>query len=467
MNAQTLVDISEAAIKKAQEILAGDANGAVRKDISSSSGFAAYDLQPVAVLLQPFLTPLRNMLPRVKNTRGGNSAEWRVISAITTALTDPTVSSEGAAGNRVNYSATAVTAAFAELALGDRVTWAAEDAAKGFEGDLRAKAVTNLLKAFMQQEEKQLLFGRIANLGSVTAPTVSTSSTGGTIAAGTYKVTVRAIIGLADGTNTRGRKSSSTTTSALTGATNSMTAHTPYVEGAVQYEWYVDDGASGTSTLQATTGINSVSLTALTTSGAALPADNVANAAGMKGLVANLPDGTAGYVKTLATGTDGVGTDFVLDDIDTANKSVWDNNLADPEVILVNSTQMARMTNLWLAANGGPVSYVVPDKGNLGALTGGYRLTGYVNKITGREQRIITHPYLPSGTIVGLTQEIPFPTGGDQVAIDIETSRDYQQVDYALTARRWDFEVFSRECLRLKFPGGAWVIRNASAKTTA
>ena len=26
---------------------------------------------------------------------------------------------------------------------------------------------------------------------------------------------------------------------------------------------------------------------------------------------------------------------------------------------------------------------------------------------------------------------------------------------YALTARRWDFEVFCREVLRVKFPGGA------------
>jgi hypothetical protein len=173
------------------------------------------------------------------------------------------------------------------------------------------------------------------------------------------------------------------------------------------------------------------------------------------------------YVKTLATGTDGVGTDFALDDIDAANQNAWDTAKADPDVIYVNSSQCARMTNLWLAANGGPVSYVVPDKSALGDLTGGYRLTGYVNKITGKAQRIVTHPFMPSGTMFAYTNTIPFPTGGDMVGVDIEFSRDYQQVDYALTARRWDFEVFCREVLRLKFTGGTWVIRNASAKTTA
>ena len=462
-----LRNISDAAIAKAQEILKGLAGTDVKKDISSGSGFSGYDLQPVAILLQPVITPWRNNLPRVQNKRGGTSAEWRSIAALTTRFTDPFVSAEGAKTNKINYVATPVTAAFAELGLSDSVTWAGEDAARGFEDNLRARAVTNLLFAVMIMEEQVIGFGRTANLGSVTAPTVTTSNAGGTIAAGTYKFYARAIIGLGDGTITRGRKSSAATTAALGGSTNSMTADTPWVEGAVQYEWYVDDGASGTATLQATTGINSVSLKALTTTGAVLPAaDNVTNSLGMNGLIAQLTAAAGAQIKTLATGTDGIGTDFILDDIDAMNKAVWDNAKGDPETIWMNSTQIARATNLALAANGGPSLFVQAQSDAMAQLTGGYLLANYINKATGRTQKVRVHPYLPDGTMLAYSNQIAFPTGGDMVGVDIEVSRDYQQVDYALTARRYDFEVFCREVLRLKFPGGAWVIRNIRSNTS-
>lgn len=461
MNVQQLADVSEAAIKKAQEILAGGPN--VRKDISTGSGFNAYDLQPVAINLQPVITPWRNNIPRVKNQRGGSSSEWRAISAIISANFDPTVSSEGAKGNKLNYSATPHTAAFAEFAVRDIVTWAAEDASKGFEGDLRARAVTNTLFGLMIAEEQQIGFGRINDLGTVTAPTVVGSTTGGHIADGTYNVKVRAIIGIGDGTTTRGKISTQTTTGSLALAnTGSFTATTPWVEGAVRYEWYVDNGAGGAYTLQATTGVNVLKQTAaLTTSGAVAPADNVANALGMNGLIASFTASAGASVTTLATDTTNyAGTDFALSDIDAANKACWDNAKGNPETIYMNSTQIIRATNLVLAANGAPTLFVQAQSEEMAQLTGGYMLANYINKATGRVQKVKVHPYLPDGTMVAYSNVIPFPTGGDMVGIDIETSRDYQQVEYALTARAYEFEVFCRETLRPKFPGGSWVIRN-------
>jgi hypothetical protein len=461
-----LQDVSEAAIKKAQEIMKAGPTS-IEKDLTTGSGFNAYDLQPLAILLASTITPWRNNIPRVQNKRGGTSSEWRSISALVTGATDPFVTSEGAKANKINYSATPFTAAFAEMGLGDSVTWAAQDASMGFEGDLKARGVTNLLFALMQMEEQAIGFGRIADLGSVTAPTCTVSNSGGSIATGTYKMIARAITGLGDGTRTRGKKSSATTQSAITGPSGSMTGHTAWVEGAIAYEWYVDDGASGTSTRQATTGINSVALTALTTTDIAVPADNVANTLGMNGLIVNFTAALGASVTTLAAGSDGVGTDFTLDNIDAANKAVWDAAKANPENIWMNSTQLMRATNLVLAANGAPTLFVQAASDEMAQLTGGYMLAKYVNKSTGRLQNVRVHPYLPSGTMLAYSNTIPFPTGGDMVGIDIETSRDYQQVDYALTARRYDFEVFCRECLRPKFPGGAWVLRNCSAKTSA
>lgn len=451
-------NVSEAAITKAQEIL----KAGIRKDITSASGAAAYDLQPVAILLQPVITPLRNAIPRITNKRGGTVSEWRIISALLSGKFDPTVSAEGAQGNKLNYSFTPTTMPFAELAVRDSVTWSAEDAAKGFEDDLHARAVTNTLFALMIQEEQQILFGRVNNLSAApSSPTSTTATTGGTIAAATYHPIVRAITGAADGTNNRGRKSTAGS-QVTTGSTSTITLSTPYVEGAVQYEWWVDGAGDNTNwTLQAITGINSITLTALTNTGTgAPPADNVANSLGYTGLINQLASGSGAYVQTQATGTAGVGTDFALTDIDAANKAVWDQAKGDPETIYMNSTQLVRATNLVLEANGAPTLFVQAESQDMAALTGGFALAKYVNKSTGRLQQVRVHPYLPDGTMLAFSRTIPFPTGGDTVGVDIETSRDYQQVDYALTARRYDFEVYLREVLRMKFPGGAWVIRN-------
>jgi hypothetical protein len=187
----------------------------------------------------------------------------------------------------------------------------------------------------------------------------------------------------------------------------------------------------------------------------------------MNGLIPSLTAANGAQVTTLATdSTNFLGTDFQLSDIDSANKAVWDNAKGNPEVIWMNSTQIIRATNLVLAANGAPSLFVNAPSDDMANLTGGYMLAKYVNKATGRLQQVRVHPYLPDGTMMAYSNVIPFPTGGDMVGVDIETSRDYQQVDYALTARRYDFEVFCREVLRMKFPGGAWVIRNIRSNQT-
>lgn len=469
---QNLQQISEAVLAKYREIMkaGGHAPDDVRKELTSASGIAAYDLEPVGVLLQPVITPLVNTLARVSNTRGGTSSEWRTITSLIAGKTFEPFPGEATKSNTLSYNYTAVTAAFAEIGVRDLVTWGAIDAAKGFETNLKDRAVTNVLFALKIIQEQATLFGRISALGSApTAPTVTTSTTGGSIATPTssYNMKVRAIVGMGDGTNTRGRASSATNFS-TTGSTSSLTAYSAVVSGAVQYEWYVDDGNGGAYTLQATTGNASVKLTALVTGGSGVPADNSANSNAYNGVIPQIyANSPAANILSLAVDTTaGLGTDFALANIDGQNKQVWDNAKADPDEIFVSSATCARLTNLWLAANGGPVSYVVPDKGNLGALTGGYRLTGWINKITGKQQKVTTHPNMPDGTIMALSYTIPFPTGGDQVGIDVEYSRGYQQVDYALTQRAYEFEVYSREVPRLKFSGGAWIINNASSKTT-
>jgi len=467
--------VTEELIAKALEVIKG---AGVSKSITSASGYAGYDLQPIASVLQPVITKWRNRFPRFLAPTGANAAEWRYIANLITAgVTDATPTSEGAKGPAINYTVTPATAAFREVSLSDSVTFKAIKSAIGFENSLKAKAQTNLLFALMMVEEQLLGFDRLTNLGAVTAPTCASATSGGAIVDGTYLVKVRAITGTGDNTTTRGRISSNGTTGAISGGTgtaNIIYAYTDWVEGAIAYEWYVNNGQGGaTYYWQKTTGVNCVKLTeAIVTTGTApniaAPADNVTNALGMNGLIAQLTAANGAYVKTLDVDTaTGVGTDYGLDDIDAANKYVWDRSKAQPETLYMNSTQRARLTKLWRAANGGPTTFVQTNSPDQSGLRAGNLVSEIVNVATGAIQKVETHPYLPDGTMVALSETIPFPTNGDQVAIDVEVQQEYMSQDYALTANKYDFGVFAIEALRVKFTGGCWVLRNIKSNANA
>jgi hypothetical protein len=114
-----------------------------------------------------------------------------------------------------------------------------------------------------------------------------------------------------------------------------------------------------------------------------------------------------------------------------------------------------------LAAGGAPTLYV-----NSGAakaeITGGYRVTAYVNKVTGKQIPIVVHPYFEQGTMLGLTFGMPFPASDIDNPIEIETRQDYMQLDYPVTSPAWEFEVLVDELVKLFFPGSCFVIRNCN-----
>jgi hypothetical protein len=211
-----------------------------------------------------------------------------------------------------------------------------------------------------------------------------------------------------------------------------------------------------------------VLLTALAGTGATQAA--VAAADTTNGAVPNAWDGiitqlTAAAiptnVRTLGTGTAGTGTAFSLTDIDDMLQNSWDNYRVDPDAIYMNSQESRRLTNLVLAAGGAPTLYV-----NSGAakaeITGGYRVTAYVNKVTGKQIPIIVHPYLEQGTMLGLTFSMPFPASDIDNPIEIETRQEYMQLDYPVTSPKWEFEVLVDEVVKLFFPGSCFVIRNCN-----
>ncbi len=459
MNLSNMTSVTQETINAVKAILGAEPAGrfvpgiGVTKDVTTGTGLVAYNLEPAAKVLQPILTPLRNMFPRVKNERGGTAVNWKQITSLNATTTSP-FTAEGTKGAAISYTATDRSAAFRTISRSSSVTLEAQHAGQTFE-DVRAKDTGRLLNTVMLVEEQALLGGRNAALGTVTAPTVVCDASG-SIADGTYGVVVRAITPIG-----RGKKSSSTTTGALSAGTNRITASTPWVEGAVAYEWYI--GTGGSEKYQTTTQINSVSVTSLLTD-TALPADDSADSLAFDGIITQLTNTASPSNRTLATGTNGTGTQFALSDLDTVLKSMWDQAMADPDVIVVNSEQSIKITKLVLAANGGPTLYVqqTNEGTNQGAITGGYRCTHYMNPVTGKPIPIKVHPNLRAGTILILTLNMPVSIPDSQIdnAIDVFVQAEYMQLDYAMSTPKWEYEVRVEETLRVFFTGGCAVIRN-------
>jgi len=85
MDLANIQGVTQQTIDAIKAVLTGGGNpyipNGVRKDVSTSLGLVAYNLEPVARLLQPAFSPLRNRIPRVQNTAGGTAASRRASSS--------------------------------------------------------------------------------------------------------------------------------------------------------------------------------------------------------------------------------------------------------------------------------------------------------------------------------------------------------------------------------------------------
>ena len=130
----------------------------IAKTISTATGLVAYDLQAPAKNLYPFVTPLRNAVPRVGGGTG-TATNWRQVSALIGSGFDAMGwVPEGQRSASMSYQAVLNTAPYLTLGEEDTVTFEAEAAAQGFE-DINATATLRILQKTMSKEEHALMGG--------------------------------------------------------------------------------------------------------------------------------------------------------------------------------------------------------------------------------------------------------------------------------------------------------------------
>jgi len=487
-------------IRKSQASPVDLAKSTFSQSASATSGLTFYDLEPGAKLLYPVLTPLRNIIPRVSG-KGGIQASWRAV----TAINSTNVGAGLGAGNRggvIPVTTADYIAAYRGLGLESNVDFEADYAARGFD-DVKALAVQSLLESLMIQEEHTILGGNASlALGTCPTPSVTGSTSGGTVSTGTtlsvkcvaltYEGYYRSSIANGvPGQITRTNADASTDTfgggtsqvsAAGTGtvgsSAGSATATVTAVKGAVAYAWYW--GASGSEKIGAITTINSVSITAdaagTQTPAAAgsfsgLASDYSRNTLIFDGLISQIcTSGSNAYYKALATGTAGVGTPLTsngaggISEIDAALKSFWDNYRLSPDTIWVSSQEQGNISAKVLATtSGNPGAQRFVFSADQSKVGGGVMVTSYRNPYSmdgAKEIPIKLHPTLPPGTIIFTTNRLPYPMSNVANVVQVRTRQEYYQIEWPLRSRKYEYGVYCDEVLQNYAPFAFGVITN-------
>jgi hypothetical protein len=470
----------------------------IAKTISTATGLVAYDLQAPAKNLYPFVTPLRNAVPRVGGGTG-TATNWRQVSALIGSGFDAMGwVPEGQRSGQMSYTTATKSASYVTIGEEDAATYEAISAGRYFE-DIQARMTFRLLQKMMLKEEMAILAGNATlQLGTPATPSLSASGSGATLPAATYSVIVVALTlegyqnsslsgGVATtmtitGADTKtftlsggsSNKSSNATQAVTLGQT--LFASVTALQGAVAYAWFV--GTAGSETLQAITTINSTSFTAPLATGrqaaTTITADNSANPNyAYNGLLTTaLASGSNAYVNILATGTAGTGTFLTASgrgsvvEIDTMFQTMWSNFELSPTVLYVNAQELKNITNKVLSNASGPLlRYDVHGDGETYDLAAAGTVSFYYNPFAlngGLRIPIRIHPRVPAGTIIGYAENLPIQYQSNEVpnVAEVKTRQDYYQIDWPVTTRQRQVGVYAEEVLAVYAPFAMGVITN-------
>ena len=433
-----------------------------KASISTGSNLTPYDLRAPSLHLVPWLSPIRESLPRVKRPSPGTVAHWKAIIANSSSYTrggapaTPWIN-EGQRAPLISINALNASASYASLGVDGNVTWEAESASQGFE-DALASGHFFALETLMVKEEDALLGGNFSlTLGQANKPvgsiTGSGSFSGGPYYAAvigmTYEgyrnyvmqngitstgapiipaspsgITQQSTITTLDAKTMTvnwgvGQASSISTTTASPSSSVSATFTTTAKTGEIAWAWFIGTSNSTSSLyLQAVTTVPSYTFTAApTTTGQLLSAltaaDYSANngtlgggtnqVTGFDGLLTQAFNNTTlspqnAYVQNLAGATLTTGGAGNVVEIDNMLSAMWNQYKVTVDVIYVNAQELKNITYRVLNGSSAPLLRVLGD-------SEGFDVTGF---------GVISfyhNPYIPGGRKIPIMVHPTIPPG--------------------------------------------------------
>ncbi len=485
--------------------------GLRKSSLTTSGNLVWYDLRVPALSLVPWLTPLRDKLPRKSKASGaGTAAHWLSIfaSSLTAGgyIADPWIN-QGSRAPLFSFSSTNENATYTTIGNDGSVTFEAESAAVDVE-DANALARFYCLEQLMVKEEDALIGGdNSLKLGTANTPAV----TGGTDAyiaiVGLTYAGYRNYSGNAIATGVTGQKVITTpdgkvmTVNGGNGIVSAISAHAAlasaitWTQKAGEVAWAVYAGTSNSLASLTLQGfVTSPQIPAATYTVATLTATGqAANAAAIQ-TDYSVNDGSTGGGTGQVTAFDGLlvqawnavasgnaqvtyqagatltssGRGSVVE-IDTILLNMWNTSKTSPNVIWVNAQQMQDITSKVLNGTTAPLLRYERESSD-----GEYHLTAsgviefYYNPYLpggGRKIPILIHPTLPAGTILLYAEELPsyFKNNETPAIAEVLCRRDYYSIDWALRTREYEFGVYAEEVLAVYAPFGLAILTGIKA----
>lgn len=470
----------------------GDLAKSFVQSANATTGLTAYDLEGPAKTLYPVLTPLRNEIPRVGGGTG-TQANWKAVLKINTQNAGIGVVA-GQRGKVIQTQTADYNASYKGIGLEDNVQFEADYAAKGYE-DVKARAGLGLLQSLMIGEEKIILGGNGSSgvaVGGPGTPTLSTATTGGSLAAATYSViciplTLEGMLAasvsgglpvsgnetMADGSvvfvNKGTGSKSAAASQVTTGAASTITASVAGAMGAVAYAWFW--GVAGSELLGAITTLNTVVIKAAaagTQNANLFTADWSKNGLVFDGLLSIAMNSSYGsYVYTMPT-VAGTGTPLTADnkggivEFDVVLGNLWDNYRLSPTKIWMSANTAKDVTKCVLTSNTTSTLRMNIDV-QQGLIAGSLNVSSYLNtfSMSGvKDIPIAIHPNMPDGMVFFDTSALPYQMSNVSNVRQIKTRQEYYQIDWPLRTRQWEYGVYADEVLQHYFPPAMALIRN-------
>ena len=464
----------------------------IAKTFGISSGFQPYDLSAAAYYVQPVFSPFRNRIPRL-HLQGKNMECKTVVSADSGNAS--ILAAEGALGNAVTTAFADVVTNFKTYKLAsDPVTfealYAAVAKAGDFNVDARAVAAKMLLEAFFVKEER-LMLGGVGSQSQITTTNISpdngfnftigglvgaapaggsltASSSGGTIPASVtvyVKYTAVTPMGIEAGMPTTGGAIPYATSNAGeslpetaelsvavgTGSTNSVTFTPPAPSSGGAFQWpivawkvYVSTASGAEKYYGYTTGAP-LAITSIPSTGASVPSSDNSAITSISGGTGSSVEGSFNgilpWLYGLGTGATlyGVNGAISLSNITAQLANAFQSAFADPDAMWANATDINTITNLFVGPNAGLPYWFAASQGQAqGNLTAGFSVTNAMNPVTRKMLPLNVHAYMPQGTLIALTDQLPSWYVGNNVP-DVWAwggSMDYLEIDFQPTANK-------------------------------
>jgi len=443
----------------------------MKKAFTSASLSGIY-LIKLAKLMLPVYAGMVNRIPsQSPQGMASNQATWKAqlgFGALDLAGGFRTTT-EGEVGAVPPTSFLTFNAPFADLSNNDTVTLKAIAANRGYNDPLQT-SVIKTMAALLKLQEMTLIGHNYAAIDAVTSlTTASGSTTGGTIAAGSYVVAVTALTyegylkPSVGGASAKGETTAVYSSQIVTtGSTSSINLTWPAVKGAVAYNLYLTDtGGSGSAAkFCKQVAINKASITIAPTATTTPPtADTTVNASGKEGILqwceqttvyGNVIPSKVGMKDNAGAGLT-AGNGGILE-FDSIFEDMWNNWQTTPTLMLMNphlnKTLVGKLMSLQNSA-----LYRIEVGNERGTIAGGAMVTGYTNSFapfsdgTPRFVDIIPHPYMPPGTIAFISETASLPMATETRSFVRDVLIPWTYFPLASTSAVYPYQITTSETL--------------------